>query len=297
MLNKTISYFKNARSTDPTEVNLVAFLENKKHRDRVQGVRNATGEERNRLKKEVPAATISGTFTVRNMQGIKQYNGLVCLDFDAKENPTLTAAEMKCLLAEYEEVAYAGLSVSGSGVFAIIPTNNDDPNCHAKVVDILGALFAEDGLIYDRACKDVCRLRFISYDADPVITPNASVFNAKAVLPKMEAESLRRPRPLTFRTASTGDERNRERVEQYIQCVESSAQDVTNNYDDWYRLGMAIASEFGNEGEGYFLRLSQISSKYDHAAAVKKYAELLRNGRSVKIGTFFKILQNQGVRP
>ena len=258
MNHLTISYFKNARSTEPTDVNLGAFLENKKHREKVIAVRNATGDERNRLKKEVPAATISGTFSVRNMQGLKAYNGLVCLDFDGKDNPASTPAEMKFLLAEYEEVAYAGLSVSGSGVFAIIPTNNDDPSCHAKVVDILGALFAEDGLIYDRACKDVCRLRFISFDESPVINPKATVFDAKAVLPRMESEALRRPRPLTFRATTTGSEQNREKVEQYIQCVEACAQDVTNNYDDWYRLGMALASEFGGEGESYFVRISRV---------------------------------------
>ena len=204
---------------------------------------------------------------------------------------------MKYLLAEYEEVAYAGLSVSGSGVFAIIPTNNTDPSCHAKVVDILGALFAEDGLIYDRACKDVCRLRFISFDEYPVLNIAVTVFNVQAVLPKMESEVLCWSRPLSFRSATTGDDRTREKVEQYVACVESSAQDVTNSYDDWYRIGMALASEFGNEGEGYFMRISQLSSKYDPTVAQKKYAELLRNGRSVKIGTFFKILQNQGVRP
>lgn len=295
-LNTPISYFKNARETVPSTVTLGAFLKNAKHRDKVDLVRASVGEARDRAKKEVPAATISGVFAKRNIAGLVAYNGLVCLDFDAKENPSHTPHSMKSLLAEYAEVAYAGISVSGGGVFAIVPTNNELPGSHGMLVDCLGALFSLDGLKFDRACKDVCRLRFISYDDDPVLNTDPSIFDAKAILPRIEAEAMRPPRPIRFKSVSSGDSETRQRVEEYIRAVETSAQDVTNDYADWYRLGMSIASEFGQDGESYFIRLSQLSNKFDHAAAVKKYAELMRNGKSIKIGTFFQILKSKGVR-
>lgn len=248
------------------------------------------------MKKNVVAATISGTFKVRNMEGIATYNGLVCLDFDGKDNPTHTPESMKCTLAEYSEVLYAGTSISGSGVFAIIPTNNRNPECHAALVDILGNLFQEEKLIYDRACKDVCRLRFISVDDAPVWNPQAEVFDAQAVLPRM-GDPVRKPRPIRFNRPTSGSEETRNRVEQYIAAIESCGQDVTYNYDDWIKLGMAIASEFGLDGESYFMRISQISSKFDHEYAIKKYQHLARNVHRIKLGTFFKILQNQGIKP
>lgn len=296
MFDAIISMFKNARSTEPVPVKLEAFLINKRHRDKVLAIRAASPEQRTELKKTVVAATISGTFKVRNMEGIAYYNGLVCLDFDGKENPSHTPESMKAILADYSEVLYAGTSISGSGVFAIIPTNNQDPAAHAALVDILGGLFQQEGLTYDRACKDVCRLRFISVDDAPVWNPEAAVFDAKSVLPRM-GDPVRKPRPIRFNRPSSGSEENRNRVEAYIQAVESCGQDVTYNYDDWIKLGMAIASEFGLDGESYFMRISQISSKFDHDYAVKKYQHLARNVHRIKLGTFFQILKNQGIKP
>lgn len=298
-MNYAISFFRNAKSTEPAAATLLAFLRNEKHRDKVANVRTATGEERAAAKKQLPAATISGTFSVRNVQGLEKYNGLVCLDFDAKENPGRSVADMKAILSEYEEVLYAGVSCSGEGVFAIIPTNNDDPTEHAALVDILGNIFLESGLKYDRACKDVCRLRFISYDDEAYWNLDAVQFAAKSVLEARRfEENSRRPRPLVFRNPrSNGHSDNYKVVEKWVSAVESTAQDVTNNYDDWLMLGMALATEFGLDGEAFFLRLSQISSKFDHTAAQKKYANLVSTTRSVKIGTFFKILKNHGVKP
>lgn len=297
MFDSVISCFKNARATEPIPAKLEAFLLNRRHRDKVLAVRAANPEQRTELKKSVPAATISGTFKVRNMEGLQYYNGLICLDFDGKENPWFTPETMKAQLAEYEEVMYAGLSVSGNGVFAIIPTNNQNPEAHPMVVDILGKIFAEENnLIYDRACKDVCRLRFISVDDSPVWNPTPAIFDAQSILPRM-GDQVRKPRPIRFTRPTSGSEGNRDKVEQYIQAVESCGQDVTYNYDDWIKLGMAIAAEFGSEGESYFMRISQISSKFDHDYATKKYQHLVRNVHRIKLGTFFKILQNQGIKP
>ena len=112
MFDTIISLFKNARSTDPVPVKLEAFLKNQRHREKVLAIRAASPEQRSELKKNVVAATISGTFKVRNMEGIAYYNGLVCLDFDGKDNPDHTPESMKSTLAEYSEVLYAGTSLS-----------------------------------------------------------------------------------------------------------------------------------------------------------------------------------------
>lgn len=297
LMNTPISVFRNVRSTEPADTTLGAFLNSKKHHEAIKSVREAPDKtQKDRLKKELPCATISGTFSVRNVAGILKYNGLVCLDFDAKENPTHTPASMKALLSEFGEIAYAGISVSGAGVFAIVPTNNESIESHARVVDELGDLFADEGLIYDRACKDVCRLRIISFDPNPVVNLDAQVFDAARFLPAMDAQEMRKPRPLVFKkSVSTGDDNTRERVEKYVDAVVSSGQDVTSNYHDWFRMGMALASEFGMEGETYFQRISQLNMKYNQQEASKKYSELYRNGSRVKIGTFFQILKNQGV--
>jgi len=278
-------------------VKLGAFLDSKRHRAAIDKVRTAASkEEKDSLKKDLPCATISGTFSVRNMAGIVEYNGLVCLDFDAKENPGHTADSMKAILAEFEEVFYAGKSVSGAGVYAIVPTNNTDITCHARVVDVLGELFNGEGLVYDRACKDVSRLRIISYDDKPVVNQTPAVFDAARFLPAMAQQVDRPPRPIFApRSAAGGDDKTRERVERYISEAMATAQDVTNDYEDWYKIGLALASEFGITGEPYFQQISSLSSKYNQAECAKKYYSLCQKGSKVKIGTFFHILKNQGI--
>lgn len=296
-----ISIFKNAMSTEPANTTLGVFLSSQKHLPRVLQVRAAdTKEVRDALKKKLPAATISGTFSVRKMESIIKYNGLCCMDFDAADNPHIDAPIMKSILMEYPEVAYAGLSVSGKGVFAIVVTNNIRPDCHAYIVDFLGMLFqVGDGLVYDRSGKDVCRLRFVSYDEQAYWNPNPVVFDAQKYLPRLEEKETRPPKPLYVGgKKKRNDDGNitREKVEKLIEIVEQSACNVTHAYDDWIKLGMAIAAEFGPDGEDYFLRLSMFHPSFDPEECRKKYKNFLSTASAVKIGTFFHILSNQGIR-
>lgn len=298
-----VSLFKSATSTDPTTVTLQAFLTSRKHIAAIKMIREEKKKEvRDELKRFLPAATISGTFTRRAASAIVHYNGLVCLDFDAKENPHLTPMQMKALLAEFSEVAYAALSVGGAGVFAIIPTNCTDPTQHPALVDFLGRVLLEEGLRFDKSCKDVSRLRFISYDPEAYINPEPIVFDAVTYLLRADerrALEARPPRPLVVRKSKKRDitaEPTRDLVETYIAALEGSARDVTEDYEDWIRLGFALANEFGIEGEEYFHRISQFYPDYNRINVAKKYANLLAEGRRVRIGTFFKIMQKHGIR-
>lgn len=294
-----ISVFKSATATEPTTVALATFLTSVRHRDKILALRaEPDKKKRDELKKTLPAATISGTFIRRAAGQIESYNGLVCLDFDAGDNPSLSPAEMKYILSAFPEVAYAAVSVGGAGVFAIIPTNNRDPTRHAAVVDLLGMATKAHGLIYDRACKDVSRLRFVSYDPDAYWNQTPQYFDTEFLFQIQQPKAdIRPPRAMVFRERAMGTPPDtRSKVESYIQALEGSCRDVTENYDDWLKIGFALASEFGSEGESYFQRVSQFNPKYNPQDASKKFENALKNGKRVKIGTFFKILHDQNIR-
>jgi len=308
-----ISVFKDARSTEPATASLRQFLFSKKYTDRIIALRAITDKpERDEIKKTLPAATISGTFTKRASAHITTYNGIVCLDFDAADNPGKTPDEMKATLSEFGEVAYAAVSVGGAGVFALVPTNCTDPTQHAKIVDFLGQLFAHYDLYYDRACKDVSRLRFVSYDPDAYINPAPIRFDAIRIIGLVEQRTntdLRKPRAIIVRQGETaggsapraagsgGGASTRERVEACLDAIERTNTDITGNYDDWFRLGMAIGNEFGIDGETYFHRISRFHADYKYTECTKKYQELTRNGRRVRIGTFFTICKKYRIEP
>ena len=85
------------------------------------------------------------------------------------------------------------------------------------------------------------------------------------------------------------------KIQRVIEQIEQKSADITSNYQDWISIGIALASELGMEGEQYFQRASQFNPKYDQQNTAKKFEELRRNGKSVKIGTFFKIAKDNGI--
>lgn len=306
-----ISVFRDARSTEPATATLRQFLFSKKYMEQIIALRLLTDKAgRDELKKSLPAATISGTFTRRAAANITTYNGIVCLDFDAADNPGKTPEEMKATLAEFNDVAYAAVSVGGAGVFALVPTNCTDPTQHARVVEFLGQLFAQYDLYYDRACKDVSRLRFVSYDPAAYINPTPGTFDAVRCLGLIDQRAntdLRKPRAIVVRQGkpqrdgdhhpASGGGNTRERVEACLDAIERTNTDITGNYDDWFRLGMALGNEFGLDGEAYYHRISRFHADYKYTECAKKYAELSRNGRRVRIGTFFTICKKYRIEP
>ena len=290
-----ISSFDTALSVTPKTVALGDFLFNRSWIGLVESVRAAeTKDARDILKKRLPAATISGLFSVRKVEALIKYNGLVCLDFDAKDNPGKPPAEIKQTLSEFDCVAFASLSVSGEGVFAIVPTNLEDPAQHPRICDFLRTVLLKVGLLADPSCKDISRLRYCSFDPDPYLNTDVEIFDAQRFIVELKERERAVLRPTT---AAAPSDRTRYSVEQHIIAAESGCNDVTSNYSDWLRIGFALASEFGDEGENYYHRVSQFHPNYDYQKTALKYAELLRNGSGrVKIATFFKILHDNGIK-
>lgn len=99
-------------------------------------------------------------------------NPLLTLDFD--NHPDIE--EAKRILATLPYVYYAGLSVSGRGLFAIIPIAAQDLTEHKTYFHALEKEMQTLGLTIDKACKDVTRLRVVSYDPDPYINPDCTTY-------------------------------------------------------------------------------------------------------------------------
>lgn len=300
VLDTPISLFRSAKSTDPVTGTLRQFLFSKKHEESIAAIRLCEDKtQRDQLKKNLPAATISGTFSARNINGLTQYNGLICMDFDGKDNPDQTPWEMKTTLSGIDEVVYAGLSVSGTGVFAVIATDNQDPTKHGVLVDYIGGLLTKAGLFYDRSCKDVCRLRFVSSDAGAYVNPDAPLFPAQEVLAQREAQEIARPpRPIKVRRYEPEtNQTSYKKVEALVEKIEERRTDITSDYSEWVYVAFALANELGPEGEELFQRISQYNPKYNPQETGKKYQNALQTtGGRVKIGTFFAIATKHGIR-
>lgn len=175
VLDTAVSRFSNATNTTPTNENLFDWLTQPAPTLRflVDQIRASHDKyQRDQFKKQLPAITPSGIFTERKKSCLVQHSGLIAFDID---NIGDSASDIKAALSEIPNIAYCGLSVSGQGLWGLIPISNADKHeAHFRAIELA---FAGIGITIDRACKDVSRLRFYSYDNEAYINHNAVEFD------------------------------------------------------------------------------------------------------------------------
>ena len=164
----------------PCEITLSNFLKiGKLFISTIENIRSIQDKAtRDKIKKtQLPAGTLSATLLTRDSKleledKLKVYNPLLTLDFDNLPD----IEEAKHILATLPYVYYAGLSVSGRGLFAIIPIAAEDHTQHKTYFHALEKEMQTLGLTIDKACKDVTRLRVVSYDENPYINPDCTTY-------------------------------------------------------------------------------------------------------------------------
>lgn len=86
-------------------------------------------------------------------------------------------------------------------------------------------------------------------------------------------------------------------VASVVREIVSRGADITIEYNNWVRLGFALADEFGEDGRGWFHELSRLYPHYRQSEADKQYTACLRSkGSGVTIATFFELAKRAGVR-
>lgn len=167
--NPKISFFEHARNVTPTALNslssAIANIKDGSYKDVVEFVRNTTDKkERAEAKKKLPAITWCGIFTKRNAKSLKEYSGLICHDVDNLDQDRLI--ELKSKLQSSSFVLAVFVSPSGNGL-KILFHHTLGADRHLEVWSSIGNYLLNDfGITPDESCKDICRLCFVSYDAD-----------------------------------------------------------------------------------------------------------------------------------
>jgi len=272
----TVSGFKNANDVNPQPVNLLKWLEgNPALNQLVDQIRAEPDKaKRNELKKRLPAITPSGTFVKRRADQLVKHSGYIALDFD-----NCDPQQAKNKLFNIVNVFYAGLSASGRGCWALIPIHN--PEHHRRHFDALRADFEAQGLEVDPACKDVCRLRFYSYDLDPVFNLDAIPYRKMAPQP-----ARRKPAPM---------QGNESALDRLINKIIDEGRDVTTDYNDWIKIAAALASIYGEAGRDKFQGISQFYPGYSPQETDKQFSTCLRNNPGYGPAMIFHIAKQYGV--
>jgi len=304
IFEKTVSYYKNVTDTTGTKIQLYTFLTSAKHATKVTELRAAVAaglpaEDVLKIKKTLPACTVSGLFTERTAAGLVAHSGFIAIDIDAKDNMHLTNfAEVKNELCKLKEIAYCGLSCSGRGYFALIRLAY--PDRHAEQFAALYERFFNMGLVIDQACKDVTRLRFYSYDAEAFYNFDAQPFTGVTVNGNGTVNNGKKT-TLPYFTVCPKNIHNitdAEKLTDLLAWCNATHTDITGNYRAWYEIGAGLASELGEAGRDIFHDLSAHYAGYDYLKTDKQYNYCLKHQHSFTLASVFhyaKLAGWQGV--
>ena len=81
-----------------------------------------------------------------------------------------------------------------------------------------------------------------------------------------------------------------------VNAIVSNGRCITDDYNDWLKVGFALAGHLGEGGRQYFHQLSSMSGKYNQTECDKKYNNCLRSsGSGVNIETLYWMAGNAGI--
>ena len=263
------------------------------------------------MKTLLPGATLSGLFELREVDVEKtnhrtgekfivrervsrrqahllQHTGFLCIDIDRQDNQSLQ--DMKVILRTLRhrpEVALCMKSCSGTGYFVLIPLAY--PQYHRQQFAALLREYAALGIVIDRKCADVTRIRFASYDDKPFININAIPYSGVDL-----GEQMLAPKAAVYTQRSETSDELVQKVEILVQKLETTHTDITNDYDVWIRIGMSLACLPEPWGSQFFHRVSAISNKYNASDCQKKF-EYNSNPTTISINYFFARCKEAGI--
>jgi hypothetical protein len=127
-------------------------------------IRDANDEEtQNRLKKELPFVTWSGSFDYKSDSTLKKHSGLLCLDFDKIDSKKLMRLRARIEKNIYTRIVF--LSPRGAGLKVIIAIPATDAEKHKKYFNAAQLYFQNAwGVRADDSGADVSRACFLCHD-------------------------------------------------------------------------------------------------------------------------------------
>ncbi len=295
-----VSLFRDySHSTPISETSLSDFLTTSTYKRQVEEIRNCTDKTRRReLKSKLPAITPSGIFSKRSNSGLIKHSGMICIDIDQQENPEISNWEaLKSTISDLQGLWYAGLSVSGNGLFLVFKVKH--PEKHLEHFNAIASELADRGIMVDQACKDISRLRGASYDPKPFYSPLVAPYEALLTTSTQRVpggsvtQTQSNPKKTVGYQSSEG--LTAYRVSRLIDRIEATGVNIAEYYPEWFAIGRALASEFGESGRDWFHTISSKSQKYNLKECDQQYNRCLQTCSQTSIRTFFYYCKQNGI--
>jgi hypothetical protein len=250
-------------------------------------------------KKELPAVTFSGSFAnAHKKDNLKDYSRLIVVDID---NIGWGINEIKQKLVDDKHIIAVWISPSGTGLKCLISTSQSQ-DYHKDAFDqILEYFKAYYNIDIDKTGSDLCRLCYVSYDENIKINASFEPFivdisiTSTTKKPKeMEACTIPFTSNVTFNKLNAFS--NRRLIEKIIKFLRTRNISITEEYDNWYRVALAIANSFTFDvGQRYFLQLSGLDKNFDEYKCLQLLEYCYRNKRgTISFKTITHLAKQKG---
>lgn len=264
------------------------FLDKKDFKTLIEQIRSETdASKKDKLKKQLPCFSISQVCDRDSRKITKSFSQLLQIDIDVKDNEHIFSdpakvATIREKLADDPFIVLACKSPS-NGLKCIV-------HYDSKTVKILDAFKTAEsyfldvyGLTIDKACKDVTRLCFATYDPDAYYNKHAKTLVYTPAVEVIHQVTIETP-AVEVKEIPTFD------IEHILEQINTSQIDLTGAYIDWLNFGFSFAHEFGEGGRGYYHELSKHYPNYTHAETDAKYSEcLITHNGTKKIASFLEV--------
>lgn len=330
-----VSMFADRFSTNPLRtVSLWDWLLRKTiYQEMIDNIRSSKSDDTiSFLKSKLPAITPSGIFEMRQSDKLIKPTNLICIDIDEQDNLDLDMDVLKLELSRIPFIMYCGYSARGKGLFCLIKI--DDYKQHKSLFQRLELEFEKMNVVIDSSCSDLARLRFYSYDDDPIINPASKVFSSNTdylidscptslahIKIKDKFDSLESAYQSTFvneinppgvykisledafiRPTLSNDtlitthyQNKKQMVAELIQKVILLKVDITLVEKEWWMIGAIIASLFKQQGRTSFHEISSFHPKYNAEETNKIYTYCLKRQYTPRIEHLFVIAKKYGI--
>ena len=235
-------------------VKSINVTDNDSVRQIIEKIRQLDNKDQIRaLKAKLPCVMVSAKCGI-DKQDIKEYTNIICIDIDKQDNPNLTLSQMKDIVNKSPYVFFSAQSVSGKGLLALIYLDGtiEDFKPHFYALE---RYFKDKGIIIDKQCKNVNRLRFVTMDNNPYVNGHALIYKGKI---KETTQSVTRS---ILPQAKIDLNKDKEKILNILDKCKKESLIINPTHSETCTLSMVIAKYFGEDGFNIFMEFMKIKHK------------------------------------
>lgn len=236
--------------------------------------------ERDAFKRTMPTTTLSGKFKYRKDDKLMEHSGYLNIDLDDLDNLN----QVKRALEKDKYVVSCFQSTSGTGLRVIFKV--DEGKHRESFLGITQYLYERYDQISDPNGISPSKPYVVSFDPGLYLNPD---IDEVPVWNKFVKEKVFKRKDDFVHNA--GD------FEMILKQITGRGVNICESYQDWLKVGMAIASQFGEAGRQYFHDVSVQSLKYVFKKADKQYDYCLKahGTKQANISSFYFLAKEAGV--